>query len=350
MTPPDFWYNPHISVHKFKLFWLVLLSHLIYWGGRLRALFTLRERLPIPVICVGNFTVGGGGKTPTTISIARYYKGQGHKPAIVSRGYRGRLLGPVKVDPTIHTCEDVGDEPLMMAAHFDVFIARHRASGAKMAYQSGADIIIMDDGLQHPSLYQDLKLSVVDRTKQFGNQKLIPAGPLREPLERGLRRVDSLVVIRTNVDEKPRLDQRLDEMSCHDFPTDIPQITATMSIDKNDWVSLKDKKLVAFAGLAHPDKFFSLLNHEGFNVQATKSYPDHHVYSQEDLDELTALAEHKKAQLITTEKDFIRLPKTMKTKVFPVRISLEYDNLDTMKRYLDSLLHSFSRKKRKQND
>lgn len=323
MTPPEYWYNPAKPIGFLRTLVLVPLSWLIYLGSRLRQFFSFTQTVDCPVICVGNFTVGGAGKTPTTLYIANYLASKGAKPAIVSRGYRGRLRGPIKVDPHIHTFQEVGDEPLMMAKNHDVYIAKKRSSGAKLAIQNGATVIIMDDGLQHPHLYQDLKLSVVDAKKGFGNGYLLPAGPLREPLSYGLGRIDGLITIRS-YEEAP-----------YKLTLDHPQMTAYVTINKTDGATLKDKSLVAFAGLAHPDKFFEMLTSEAFTVKATKAFPDHYQFTKEDEQDLKDLAERNNAQLVTTEKDYVRLSTEIQKITIPVRITLEFDDTNTLKRVLD---------------
>ncbi len=326
MTPPEFWYNPHKPMGFLKALVLIPLSWLIYLGACLRSFLTFKRRLSIPVICVGNFTVGGAGKTPTTLHIAQTLKGMGYKPAILSRGYRGRLSGPIKVDPAIHTHQDVGDEPLMMAATFDVYISKKRSLGAKLAHKNGADVIIMDDGLQNPTLHQDLKLSVVDVKKGFGNRHLLPAGPLREPLSRGLKRIDSLVAIRPSQDDQTKI------------ITDTPQLKAAVAINKMHWSEFRNKPVVAFAGLAHPDKFFAMLASENFDVRDTKSFADHHVFTESDEADLMRWAQEHDAHLVTTEKDFVRLSQNLKAQTKAIGITLEFDDTNKLKRILETVM------------
>ncbi len=327
MTPPDFWYDPTKPVFFLKRFFLWVLSLLIYAGGRLRTAFIIRKKSPIPVICIGNFTVGGAGKTPTTLYFARYFKDLGMNVSILSRGYRGRLQGPLFVDPSQHSVFDVGDEPLMMAHYYPVYISRNRYQGAMLAAKNGADIILMDDGLQHPRLYQDFKISVIDAKKGFGNLKLLPAGPLREPLDYALKRVDAFVSISTN--DKTRF--HFDRSSSYSKPKNTPHFRAVISINDSDRRKLKGKKLMAFAGLAHPDKFFTTLSEENFNVLKKFTFPDHHFYTNEELDHLKQRAESEKAHLVTTEKDWVRLPKKFQNHITPLRITLEFENPDAFK-------------------
>lgn len=324
MTPPDFWYDTRKKPFFIFEFFLWLISKLIYAGSLLRNRLSHQNRVSIPVICIGNFTVGGAGKTPMTLRLAHYFKGQGTKVAILSKGYRGRLLGPVRVDPLIHTSLDVGDESLMMARYHPVYVSKDRYEGAKLAEKDGANVILMDDGLQNPKLHQDFKVSVIDAVKGFGNKKLLPLGPLREPLGKALQRVDAFVSIATSDEIK----FQFDKVGAHVRPEKTPHLRSSISLNKEDWANLKGKKLVAFAGLAHPDKFFKTLEHEKFDVVETHSFDDHHVFSKAELDRLFDHAKKRGAHLVTTEKDWVRLPKEAQDKVLYLRITLDFEETD----------------------
>lgn len=324
MKEPSFWYIS-ASTNPLQRLFLTGLSTLFRFGAAVKKTLTRTRTVDKPVICIGNLTVGGAGKTPVTLSIAQYFKGQGKKVAIISRGYKGKLNGPLLVNPTMHTAQDVGDEPLLLSLSCTTWISANRYKGAKAAIEKGADIILLDDGLQHSTLKQDLKICVIDARRGFGNKKIMPAGPLREPLDSGLERVDAFIVV-GNADVH-RL--TFDEIK-------KPLLQATISINKDDWAVLKNKRLVAFAGLANPKKFFETLRLEDFNVQHTISFPDHHFYTEEELKSLQQTAKEYCADLVTTQKDWVRLPRNLQKNIHQLRIQLDYEERHLFKGLLDS--------------
>ncbi|NCP62869.1 MAG: tetraacyldisaccharide 4'-kinase [Alphaproteobacteria bacterium] len=323
MKEPSFWYTSTATA-SLRLSVLKVLSALFRFAGIVKKAFTRTRAVDKTVICIGNLTVGGAGKTPVTLSIARYFKGRGKKVAIISRGYKGRLKGPLLVDPTIHTARDVGDEPLLLSLSCTTWISANRYKGAKAAIKKGAEIILLDDGLQHSTLKQDLKICVIDARRGFGNRKVMPAGPLREPLEKGLGRVDAFIVVGNA--EGHRLS--FDEIK-------KPLLQAAISINKDDWAVLKNKRLVAFAGIANPEKFFETLRLENFDVQHTIPFPDHHFYTTEDLETLQQTAKEHCADLVTTQKDRVRLPKALQKGIHQLRIQLDYEEPPLFRRLLN---------------
>ncbi len=328
MKEPSFWYTP-TTTNSLRRFFLNVLSALFRFSGTIKKTFTRTRAVDKTVICIGNLTAGGAGKTPVTLSIAQYFKGRGKKVAIISRGYKGKLKGPLLVDPTIHTAPDVGDEPLLLSLSCTTWISANRYKGAKAAIKKGAEIILLDDGLQHSTLKQDLKICVIDARRGFGNKKVIPAGPLREPLEKGLGRVDAFIVVGNA--EGHRL--TFDEIK-------KPLLQATISINKDDWAGLKNKRLVAFAGIASPEKFFETLRLENFDVQHTIPFPDHHFYTTEDLENLQRTAQEYCAELVTTQKDRVRLPKALRKGIRQLRIQLDYEDF----RLFQHLLKPFDKR------
>lgn len=336
MTAPHFWYSPRSFIGFLKAWILWPFSWLIFGAACLRRFFVSKKKVSVPVICVGNFTAGGAGKTPVTLFIAKYFKQQNKNVAIISRGYLGLQKGPLKVDPALHKALDVGDEPLLMAKDFDVYVAKNRDKAAELAIANGADILIMDDGLQHPRLHQDLKLSVVDSTLQFGNGFMIPAGPLREPLKAALKRVHGFIVINRSESDlifKPTVKTPLFKVSLHP--------------NTDDWQSLRGKPLVAFAGIGHPEKFKQTLLNAGLNLKDFVPFPDHHPYHEKDLKSLLHLAEKQGAKLVTTAKDFVKLPPQFQAKTTALRVTLEFETQDPFYRFLDHHLHPFFNPKKK---
>lgn len=264
---------------------------------------------PIPVICVGNVTVGGAGKTPITETIRERITARGLRAATLSRGHGGKLTGPLKVDPSCHTARDVGDEPLMLAATGESWIGRKRPDAAAAMATDGVQAIIMDDGHQNPSLRKDFTFIVIDAGAPFGNRHLLPKGPLREPVAQGLARADAVIMM----GEGP-------------VPGDVaasgkPVLRAHLAATE----AVPDGPLVAFAGIGRPQRFFDSLKEAGADLRDEIPYPDHHPYSANDLDYLLALAQDEGARLITTAKDHVRLPPEMRaqTLVHPVKAVFE---------------------------
>ncbi|MEM7766299.1 MAG: tetraacyldisaccharide 4'-kinase [Pseudomonadota bacterium] len=264
-------------------------------------------KVGIPVICVGNLTVGGSGKTPIVAAIRQHLQASGLRAASLSRGYKGRLKGPLRVDPGVHTAADVGDEPLMLASHGESWIGADRVAAARAMEAAGAEIIIMDDGHQNPSLHRNLSLVVVDAGDPFGNGHVFPKGPLREPVKAGLGRADAVILAGDGPDPDGR------------WP--CPVVRARLE----PVAPPPDGPLVAFAGIGRPQKVFDSLSAAGATLVDTVPYPDHHPYSRGDLKWLEALAAERDARLITTEKDAARLPADVRdpVAVWPVRAVFE---------------------------
>lgn len=284
-------------------------------AGRIRALVARPERASRPVVCIGNFVAGGAGKTPVAIALAQWLKEKNIAVHLVSRGYGGTEAGPLRVDPRAHHASQVGDEPLLLAEVAPCWVAKDRAKGVRAAIDGGARLVLLDDGMQNPNLYKDVSFAVVDAEYGIGNGLVMPAGPLREPLGWGMRRAQAVISIggAWKRKELPVIDAEVRQQ--------IPE-------------ALGRQPLVAFAGIGRPQKFFSMLIAAGLNVQDYKAYPDHYAYTQADLDQLAQLAATQRAALVTTRKDFVRLPETFRAKVTAVDMELTFSSMEYFERFI----------------
>jgi len=257
---------------------------------------TYRSRLP--VVCIGNFTAGGGGKTPTALAVAALLKAMGKRPSFLTRGYGGAAKGLVRVGEG-DSAEAVGDEPLLLAAVAPTIVSADRVAGAKAIESSDADVIVMDDGFQNPSLAKDLALIVVDAASGLGNGRVIPAGPLRAPLDAQIARADALVVIGDG--------KKADALMASFERAGKPVLRAKIAPNCDPrWLGVLPA--IGFAGIARPAKFFATLKANGARLIASYGFPDHHRFTEKDAKHLLQEAEDKKAMLVTTEKDWARLP------------------------------------------
>jgi tetraacyldisaccharide 4'-kinase len=277
-------------------------------------------RVGAPVICVGNLTVGGAGKTPTAIAIAKLLITQGRKPFFLSRGYGGTLAGPVRVGSP-HRAADVGDEPLLLAATAPTIVARDRVRGAAAAVSAGANVIVMDDGFQNPSLAKNFSLVVLDGEYGIGNGLVFPAGPLRAPLDVQLDRASALLVLG---DEQPSGCDVIAQAR------KLPVLRGRLVPDPAAIAAFAGHRLLAYAGIAYPEKFFATLAAAGVATPVTRAFPDHHVLTRTETEELLHVAERDGLSLVTTEKDFVRLQGDAdtaaladKTSVLPVRLVID---------------------------
>jgi tetraacyldisaccharide 4'-kinase len=292
-------------------------------------------RSALPVICIGNFTAGGGGKTPTAIAIAALLKQLGAKPAFLTRGYGGASEGPVLVTWGDRATQ-VGDEPLLLADAAPTMVAADRPAGAKAIEATDASVIVMDDGFQNPSLAKDLSLVVVDGGVGVGNGLIIPAGPLRAPLEAQIARASVLIVI----GEEDRVAKLIEAFTARAKP-----VLKARMVPRQDrrWLSILP--VIGFAGIARPEKFFATLRNEGARLIDTRAYPDHYRYSERQARSLLKEAKDCNAMLVTTEKDYVRLdgdPESavaeLKHRARPFAIAIEFADQEAVKRLLATAL------------
>ncbi len=289
------------------------------WGvavaGRLRRARTVTKHVPIPVICVGNLVAGGAGKTPTAIHIGTWLRERGHVVHYLTRGYGGKLLGPVLVQPERHTFYDIGDEAFLLAQVAPTWVSRDRAAGAVAAVAAGAEILVLDDGHQNPSLHKDLSIVVVDGGYMFGNGRLVPAGPLREPIAIGLERADAVIIV-DNIGQKT-------------VSNDVPWFDGipfrARIVPTGEGNNYLNETVVAFAGIAQPEKLFVTLKALGANLLACHSFGDHHLFRPNEIMQLVEFARGNDARLVTTRKDAIRLPPNARQMVEILDIDLEFE-------------------------
>jgi tetraacyldisaccharide 4'-kinase len=289
----------------------------------------------VPVVCIGNFTVGGAGKTPAALALARILASEGRKPFFLTRGYGGRLAGPVHVDTAAHTAGDVGDEPLLLARAFPTIVAHERPAGADQAVQGGADVIVMDDGLQNSSLSKDLALAVVDGATGIGNGLCLPAGPLRAPLRAQWRKVDAVIVVGEGAPGAA--------LARNAGARGKPVFRARLEPDAAVAGQMRGRKVFAFAGIGQPEKFFATLQRCGAVVVRRKSFPDHHPYGGDEIRAILAEAKAADLHVVTTEKDLVRLarlsdgaPPSGPIKALPVR--LVFDNEKALRKLVRECL------------
>ena len=286
-------------------------------------------RAAVPVVCIGNINAGGTGKTPMVIALAERLAGR-CRVVVVSKGYGGRLEGPVEVDPARHRAEDVGDEPLLLAAFASVVVARSRIAGARLAEEIGAGLILLDDGHQDPALARDATILTVGGVARFGNGRVIPAGPLREPVATGLARADALVVTSGGAD----VDAFARDIAARG---DLPVVTGRLEPLETGmrWEGLR---VLAFAGIGHPEKFFATLRGMGAEVVRSVPLGDHQPLTETLMQRLVAEAKARHLQLVCTEKDAVRLPEAMRGQVLALPVRLRLDDWGPVDAILERVL------------
>ncbi|MBI1211886.1 MAG: tetraacyldisaccharide 4'-kinase [Alphaproteobacteria bacterium] len=316
MRAPDFWYRPRDTEAQL----LSPLGWLYAAAGRMRRAMATPSKASVPVICIGNLTVGGTGKTPVAIAIAKRVEALGMKPGFLTRAYGAHIKGPMAVDPTLDDATTVSDEPLLLAAHAVTVCSPDRPAGARLLVSKRVQAIIMDDGFQNPRLQKDLSLIVVDAERGFGNGEVIPAGPLRERVADGLARAQGVVLMGEG------------EV---DLPVPLPVFRAKLVPLDEDAALVRNQRVAAFAGIGMPDKFFATLANLGATLAIARPFPDHHPYKDDELIDLLNAATAANAQLITTEKDWVRISPAFRDRIRALRVRVQFDRasaplLDTL--------------------
>ena len=342
MREPAFWYRPPSWKAN-------LLRPLAALYGAVAA-ERLRQKgfdAGIPVFCVGNYHAGGAGKTPAVLALTGILRDLGETPVVLSRGYGGRLRGPVMVQPQRHGAADVGDEPLMLASHVPVAVARDRIDGVALATSQGASVILMDDGFQNPAIAKDASLIVIDSDRGIGNGYVIPAGPLRAPLAPQLDRTDALIVVGRGTASNA-IAARIAALP------DKPVLSARIAPDPACVARLAGQRVLAFAGIGDPGRFFRTLRAAGIDVVREQTFADHHPFSTGDLDALIADAKREGLILVTTEKDLARLrhrgePPAWAQDIVSFVVTLEFDDGATLRKFLSERLFRAREKRFRSN-
>jgi tetraacyldisaccharide 4'-kinase len=294
MHEPAFWWREPGAATRLLASFAAAYGAVAGWRMR-----QLGRDAGIPVICVGNFIVGGAGKTPTALAIANLLKAAGRRPFVLTRGYGGRARGPRRVDPARDRAHDVGDEALLLARVAPVVVAADRVAGAAMARAEGADVLVMDDGFQNPALNKDVAIVVIDGRRGIGNAAVFPAGPLRAPLGVQIERAHAVLSIGALAGDHVVTEQARRR--------GLPVFHGRLDPDAGVLATLRGRKALAFAGIGDPEKFFATLSEAGIEIGARAPFPDHHRYGRAEADQLIGRAERQGLVLVTTEKDVVRL-------------------------------------------
>ncbi len=310
MRAPEFWQSDGALTRL-----LAPLGVAYGLAGRLHRARARPVACGVPVVCIGNLVAGGAGKTPVALAVAGRLQDQGRAVQLLTRGYGGRARGPLRVDPGRQGPAEVGDEALLLAARAPTWVARDRAAGAAAAVAAGAEVLVMDDGFQNPALAKNLSLLVVDGASGFGNGRVMPAGPLREGLAGGLARAQGLVLLGP---DRCALAAALGGRGGR-----LPLLEADLEPDPAARARLAGQRVLAFAGIGRPAKFFDSLRGLGAELVETRDYPDHHPYGRAEIEALLARAARLEARAVTTEKDRVRLPAALaaRVEVLPVQVA-----------------------------
>lgn len=322
LTAPSFWHSPTPTG----------LSNLLLPLSRVTSHLTRHRqtkpslKLPVPILCCGNITVGGAGKTPLTLHLAQKLIQRGRKPHVITRGHGGLSKKNGLVRPERDRAIDIGDEAMLLAQLAPTWRGSSRQTNALHAVAAGADCLLLDDGLQDPSLHKDMSILTIDGPAGFGNQRLLPAGPLRESLADALPRLDAAVIFGEDSHHVAR-----------QLPEDMPLLRGRLS-PTGDIQKLRGQQIIAFAGIGRPQKFFTTLQEAGLTILRTLTFPDHHIYSDRELKKLAQLAHAPDTILVTTEKDLVKLPPLFQHFVTSIAVEPHWDNPNIADELLDRFL------------
>jgi tetraacyldisaccharide 4'-kinase len=320
MRAPEFWQEKDYTA-KFAALALAPIGWIYGATVAWKAKHAHPHRSAAKVVCVGNLSAGGTGKTPITIAITQALERRKRRTVILSRGYGGKMRGPAFVDLAHDTFDETGDEALLLAGAAPVIVARDRAAGAQLAEREYADVIVMDDGFQNFTLAKDFSIVVVDAQTGFGNGRIIPAGPLRENIAQGLARADAVILVGDGAPALPGFSGPV--LRARLVPVDV--------------LGMSGARVLAFAGIGRPEKFFATLRSLGAHIVEAREYEDHHAYTASEFARLRAKAKAANAELVTTEKDFVRLTPAERQDVRFVPVRAVFDDPAAFDALLDSI-------------
>ena len=322
LKAPKFWYERNDTFFSVILYPASLVFR---FSSKIYTLLNRSNSSELPVICIGNLVVGGAGKTPVALKIGQILKFSGYNPHFLTRGYAGKIKENIKVLDS-HLAEEVGDESLILASVAPTWIGSDRIKSVKLAKKNNADCVIMDDGFQNPVIKKNFSIIVIDGKQGFGNKRVLPSGPLRESIKRGLKRADAIIVVGDDIFNIKNL-----------LPSSIPCFNAKFDVSKNKEI-FKGKNVTAFAGIAYPTKFFDTLAKQGARIQKTINFPDHYIYNENDLLKLVETANNNQSILVTTTKDFLRIPKNYQTIIHKLEGEIILEQEGVLKEVLTNVL------------
>lgn len=322
MKTPAFWQRQGLTSTA-----LLPLASLYKVGASIHQWRSTAQSAALPLVCLGNLTVGGTGKTPLCLALAKTLTARGLRPLILSKGYGGLIYEPTLVDRQYHKSIHVGDEPLMMAQDHEVLISRSRSKALEKIAElkDDFDIVLMDDGMQNPNVLPDLRLAVLDDGFGFGNSRIFPAGPLRQPLEAGLSKIDALIVVKTG------------EEASHETLSGLQDDLKRFDVQTHVEPSGDGAEVLAFCGIGRPAKFFKSLEYAGYAVRDSHAYGDHHPYGEQELEALERRADQQGLRMVTTRKDWVRLDAEWKQKVQAIDLKISWPEQELTDFILTSL-------------
>ena len=302
-------------------------SLLFRFGTKIRNLVSTKQQSSLPIICIGNIVVGGAGKTPVSLKIGKLLIKAGYKPHFISKGYAGLIKKSTLVQ-SWHSAISVGDESILLSKVAPTWIGDDRINSSKLAKKEGGDCLIMDDGFQNPTIQKDFSIIVINATQEFGNKRVMPSGPLRESINRGLSRTNLIIVIGDVNDELQNI-----------TPINIPIFRAKFEINKENKI-FKGQNITAFAGIAYPEKFYQSLLEQGAKIVKEVSYPDHYIYTENDLLSLAEIANKTKSIIVTTQKDYVRIPKSYRSLVNILEGEIVFENEELLIEILSNVIEN----------
>ena len=325
LKAPKFWYLKRDTYLSNSLYPFSLLFRL---GTKLRNILSQKKKSKLPIICIGNIVVGGAGKTPVSLKIGKMLRQAGYSPHFVSKGYSGIEKNNTLVQKW-HSPKSVGDESILLSEVAPTWIGFDRNKSFNLAKKKGADCIIMDDGFQNPTIQKDFSIIVINEEQEFGNKRVMPSGPLRESINRGLSRTNLIIVIGDTSNELIKM-----------IPINIPIIRAKFEINKENTI-FKGQNITAFAGIAYPEKFYQSLSEQGAKIVKEVSYPDHYIYTENDILSLAETANKTKSILVSTQKDNVRIPKQYRSLVNTLEGEIIFENEDLLIKVLTKVIENY---------